>query len=150
MSDLKNFLNKQAPDSKAQAPDSAAGAGEESKLQAPETATVTEDVDFPFSRQYTSHPISNYGIGRFVFEKGLLTLTSQRDADEFEAILAEQPEIERSRIKLVNLSMAEEISRQFQRQGGATKQIDSTTGDRGVKPMTGKGSMELGDRGEVK
>lgn len=94
------------------------------------------------SKTYTSHPIKRYGIGRFQFENGTLILEDEADIEEFEDVLKQLEKsapAERNRIKSVDLAAAERISAEFQaKQGGATKGIDSATGERAgnQKPAT--------------
>lgn len=103
---------------------------------------------------WTSHPIANYEVGpKFVFVNSVLTLTDADDIAEFEEVLEDLPESERHRIKKLDVSAAERISRAVQgAQGGkATKQTDSTIGDRGEKAKVGTGELGVnGNTGEVK
>lgn len=107
-------------------------------------AEQTEQPEQPIvegERAWTSHPVPNYMIGRFKFEKGVLKLNDPADIKEFENYLNDKnlPASEKNRIRELDISSAEAISRKFiEEQGGATKAIDSSTGDRGVKPMQGK------------
>lgn len=96
--------------------------------------TSTEDGE----TCYTSHPIQRYRLGKYRFEKGVLKLKGKEVA-KFEELLDELPETERHRIKKLDVAGAERIARaNMAKMGGATKQIDSTVGDRGEKAKTGK------------
>lgn len=61
---------------------------------------------------YSSHPIAKYRIGRFQFERGVLTL-EDADAEEFDALLATQPQTVKRRIKKADQAAAESIARSF-------------------------------------
>lgn len=97
------------------------------------------------SIQYTSHPIRNYRIGRFRFEDSILTLKDEDEEQEFLAAINHPkfPERERHGIRKLDHSSAERISREYQKsKGGATKQIDSTIGERGNdSPRVGTGDL---------
>lgn len=111
------------------------------------------DEDAGVVARYTSYPIQKYRVGKdFVFDKGVLTLRSQEAADKFAEVLENLPEIERSRIKKLDLAGAREISKKVQAsQPGATKTTDSSVGDRGLKPKVGTGELgKNGQTGEVK
>lgn len=99
---------------------------------------VVEDA--PVKISFTSHPILNYRVGRmYKFERGMIHFDSEEAAAKFEANVANLPEIERRKIKKLDVSAAEKISRKVQaNQGGATKQTDSTVGDRATQPKLGK------------
>lgn len=95
--------------------------------------------------QYTSHPIKNYRIGRFRFENALLTLKNADEEAEFLKIINDDrfPERERHMIRKLDMSAAEQISRNYRKQaGGATKQIDSAGGERADNsPKIGVGDL---------
>lgn len=88
---------------------------------------------------YSSSPISNYSVGRFQFENGLLTFKDddREDLEEFEAIINGKnfPIIERNRLVKIDVAAAERLIADARRtQGGATQAIDSTVGERVNKP----------------
>lgn len=94
--------------------------------------------------QYTSHPIKKYRVGRFEFEDALLTLRNAEDEAEFLKIIDDPkfPERERHMIRKLDVSAAERISREYRKaSGGATKQFDSTVGERGEKAKVGVGDL---------
>lgn len=102
--------------------------------------------------QYTSHPIANFRVGRkWRFEKGLLKLKPD-EAREFERDLAELPPTEQNRVRKLDLGAAERISRDFlAKQPHSTQQVDSTTGDRPIKPLQGKTDLaDAPDGGAVR
>lgn len=61
---------------------------------------------------YSSHPIAKYRIGRFQFERGVLTLEGA-DVEEFDALMTTQPQTVKRRIKKANQAAAESIARSF-------------------------------------
>lgn len=79
--------------------------------------------------RYTVRDAQNYKLGRFVFEKGILELKSEEDAEEFADILAKAAVMVRSAIRKTDYAMATAIvaahraKGSFAHQGGA----DSTT-----------------------
>lgn len=98
--------------------------------------------------QYTSHPISNFRVGRFRFDKGLLRLDSD-DASEFEALLKTLPPTESSRVRKLDVEAAERIVRQRMASApGATKSIDSSIGER-PDLSASVGTGRLGDESEA-
>lgn len=95
--------------------------------------------------QYTCHPIKNYYIGEYHFENSLLTLKNADEEARFLAVINDDrfPERERHMIHKLDTSSAERISREYrQSQGGATKQFDSSTGERAdSSPKVGVGDL---------
>lgn len=92
---------------------------------------------------YSSHPIKRFGVGKFKFQNGILKLFSEEEVKEFENSLDGMPSSERHRIKKVDLAAAEAIVRErLAQQGGATKQTDSTIGERTTNaPKIGTGDL---------
>jgi len=79
---------------------------------------------------YTSHPIQNFGIGPFQFEKGILRFTGDEPDglthDVFENLLDTMPAVDRNAIRKIDQSAAERLIEEHRMtQGGATKQFDS-------------------------
>ena len=93
--------------------------------------------------RWSSHPILRYKLGRFRFEDGLLALREGKDVEEFEKLLDKLPIAERARIKKIDLSAAEAISRDVRENGPkTTKTVDSSVGDRDNKSRVGSGKLE--------
>lgn len=93
--------------------------------------------------RYSSHPIANYRLGRFHFDRGLLNLDSD-DAAEFERLYQQLPITEQRRVTKLDVGAAERFlkERAANRTAGATKQFDSSVGERaGATPI---GTEELG------
>lgn len=106
-------------------------------------------------RAWTSHPIANYAVGDFRFENGILRLDDPEKIAEFEKLLEDKnfPASERHRIRELDVKGAEAISRKIRSEqgGNATKQSDSTIGERAVAPKTGTGDLASSkDGGAVK
>lgn len=98
---------------------------------------------------YSSHPIAKYRVGPFQFDRGLLKLDS-KDAADFEALLKTLPATESSRISKIDVSAAERIVRdRLAAQSSATKNFDSTVGERAGKTPTGTGRLEDGATGQT-
>lgn len=99
---------------------------------------------------YSSHPIANYRIGRFRFEKGLLRLNDE-DNKDFEKILEKLPATERARVTKLDLAKAEQIVKERLAEGArATKNFDSSTGERAADPLGARiGTGALGDESEA-
>lgn len=93
--------------------------------------------------RFSSHPILRYGIGRFQFENGLLTLDNEKDIAEFRKIVEDLPRSERSRITELDISAAEAQSRAVRAANPkASKAIGSDSGDRDPGKQVGKGRLE--------
>lgn len=92
---------------------------------------------------YTSHPVARLRMGPYRFESGILKLYSEREVKDFEQLLASMPPAESHRIKKVDLAAAEAIVRErLAAQGGPTKQVDSTVGERNTNgPKVGTGDL---------
>lgn len=101
-------------------------------------ATLREDV----AARWSSHPIARYTVGDYHFENGLLVLRTQEEADAFQAMYDELPIYEQTRIHKIDVSAAEAMVRErLATGGGATKGIDSSTGDRAPNKQIGTGSL---------
>lgn len=75
---------------------------------------------------YSSHPVQNYRVGRFHFQKSLLRLDSQ-DAAEFDKLLEKLPPTERNRVQKIDVQAAAAlVNARIESQ--ATKQFDSSVG----------------------
>ncbi len=74
----------------------------------------------------TSAPIQRFKIGRFQFERAVLNLYSQEDADAFRKLLKGLPPVDRNQIKIIDKDAAEAMVRPIE--PGATKQFDSSVG----------------------
>lgn len=102
---------------------------------------MSEAIETPLAI-FTSHPIVNYKVGKFKFEKATLNLYSETDVMDFSKLVASLPAGERQRIKKVDLQAAEAIAKQIlESQGKASQAIDSTTGDRAPPPAKPVGSL---------
>lgn len=101
-------------------------------------ASLREDV----AARWTSHPIQRYSVGDYHFENGLLVLRTQGEAEAFQAMYDELPIYEQTRIHKIDVSAAEAMVRErLATGGGATKGIDSSTGDRAPNKQVGTGSL---------
>lgn len=85
--------------------------------EAPEQTKAAEpeelkDENLPPVVRYSSAPIQNYRIGRYVFQNGLLEL-SESDAEAFDKLIATLPVREQATIKKVDLDAANKIGEQF-------------------------------------
>ncbi len=109
-----------------------------------EGETVAVEVDLATMQSdvlatYSSSPVNNYGVGRFQFEKGLLTFKKgdEDDLEEFEKIINGKnfPVVERNRLVKIDVAAAEKLLADLRKsEGGATQAIDSTVGERVNKP----------------
>lgn len=96
--------------------------------------------------RWSTHPILKFKVDKFRFENGLLTLTTEESIREFQAVYDGLPIYERSRIKKIDLSAAEAMVRErLATGGGATKGIDSSTGDRAPNKQVGTGDLLAGE-----
>jgi hypothetical protein len=92
---------------------------------------------------WSSHPIQNYRVGRFHFEKGLLRLTAEDNA-EFCKLRDSLPPREKHRTKEVDVGRANALLRQQRaNEPRVTSQIDSSTGER----ASGEKAVGLGRLG---
>lgn len=124
-------------------PESSGGPSAESTTK--EETTVAEvAAETPVVR-WSTHPILKFKVGKFRFENGLLTLADGEEIREFQAAYDGLPIYERSRIKKIDLSAAEALVRErLATGGGATKGIDSSTGDRAPNKQVGTGDLLKG------
>ncbi|MGL5935881.1 MAG: hypothetical protein ACRCZI_09705 [Cetobacterium sp.] len=107
-----------------------------------EAAPVEAAVDEVLER-WSSHPIMRYNVAEFQFENGLLELRTQAQVDEFKEILEQLPQAEQVRIKKLDIDAARQIAADWlASQGGATKGIDSATGERASTNLVGEGDLQ--------
>lgn len=112
--------------------------GEIADAVADADASLREDV----AARWTSHPIQRYSVGDYHFVNGLLVLRTQEEADAFQTMYDELPIYEQTRIQKIDVSAAEAMVRErIAAGGGATKGIDSSTGDRAPNKQVGTGSL---------
>lgn len=94
---------------------------------------------------YTCHPIMRFKFGDFQFNNGLLKIESVEEHEEFLKGLnhPKLPPSERIKIRAVDVKVAEAMVRErLKAPGGATKSIDSSTGDRKTGDQIGQGKLE--------
>lgn len=87
---------------------------------------------------FTSHPVQNFRIANFQFEKGVLKFEEgqEESLEKFEKLIASLPIVERKRIQKIDVEAAEKLIEKLRAQaGGATQKIDSTVGERANKPQ---------------
>lgn len=111
-----------------------------------EIADAVADLDTTLretvAARWTSHPIQRYTVGDYHFEHGLLVLKTQEEADKFQELHDSLPIYEQTRIKKIDLDAAEAMVRErLSTGGGATKGIDSSTGDRAPNKQVGEGTL---------
>lgn len=112
--------------------------GEIADAVADADASLREDV----AARWTSHPIQRYSVGDYHFVNGLLVLRTQEEADKFQEMYDSLPIYEQTRIQKIDVSAAEAMVRErLATGGGATKGIDSSTGDRAPNKQVGTGSL---------
>jgi len=106
------------------------------------TPEVKAEKAAPATASYTSHPVENFRIGRFVFEKGLLNLSGD-DVAAFEALHESLPPMEKNRIRKLDVAAAEAFVRDLLENAkpAATQAFDSSIGER-AKPVVGTGKLE--------
>ena len=133
-------LNQGAPQDGEGSPESEGGLEELVTLTLPNT-----DAPAALPVRWSSHPIVRYTVGDFQFENGLLTLATQEEADAFQAVFDTLPIYERTRLNKIDVAAAEALVRErFGQTGGATKGIDSATGDRAPNKQVGSGDLIQG------
>lgn len=76
---------------------------------------------------YSCHPVQNFTIGGFTFERGLLRLTKPADIEAFEALHENLPDGERHRIKRIAVEKAAEIAQGFVESSKSTGVATSET-----------------------
>lgn len=92
--------------------------------------------------RWSSHPIQRYCVDKFQFEKGVLIHATAEEAAEFQALYDGLPLSEQSRLKKIDLAAAEDMVRKMLgMEGAATKEIDSSVGDRQPKTPVGVGDL---------
>jgi hypothetical protein len=108
----------------------------------PNIAKAPEAPAAPEVVSYTSHPIENFAVGNYKFEKGLLTLAAD-DAEAFDKLLATLPPQEANRVKKLDVQAAELLVKQLleNQRAAATQVTDSSTGERAT-PVVGTGKLE--------
>lgn len=74
--------------------------------------------------QYSSHPVARLKLGRFQFERGVLTIPAE-DEPEFDKLLAAQPATIRGRVKKVSVDAANRVAASF-KQSRMYAGIDTT------------------------
>lgn len=74
--------------------------------------------------QYSSHPIARLKLGRFQFERGVLSLDAT-DETEFDKLLATQPVTIRGRVHKISVAGAERVAASF-KQSRMYAGIDTT------------------------
>lgn len=106
---------------------------------------VAEESSEPETARFSCHPIMRYSVGEFQFENGLLVIRNSERAAKFREVIKGLPVSEQSRIKELDVSAAEAQVRAILAQNpGATKGIDSSTGDRAPNNQVGGGTLESG------
>ena len=97
---------------------------------------------------FTSHPVQNFRIANYQFEKGVLKFEEgqEESLEKFEKLIASLPTVERKRIQKIDVEAAEKLIEKLRAEsGGATQKIDSTVGERANKPKaTGNLGTVLG------
>lgn len=88
---------------------------------------------------YTSAPISQLRIGKFQFDKGVLTLDDSDEIAEFDALLKKLPPRERNSVRTISLELAESMVRPME--PGMTKSFDSSVGRQRERLATGDATM---------
>lgn len=104
------------------------------------------DTDSRGATSYTSHPIENFQVGPYVFEKTILTLEAA-DAAKFEKFLESMPPVEKARVRKIDTSAAESLIADL-RTSSTTRDFDSSVGAdalsrlRNIGPTIGTGRLE--------
>lgn len=101
---------------------------------------------------YSSSPITNFSVGRFVFKDGVLSFSDDEADDhaEFESIINDKnfPPQEKAKIVKIDIGAAERLVAELRsKQGGATQATDSTVGERVSKPKSVGNLGSTGNRG---
>jgi hypothetical protein len=101
-----------------------------------------EETPAETSATYTSHPVENFRLGRYRFNKGLLTLTGD-EVEAFDKLLESLPPADKRRVRKLDVAAAEEFVRQrlAEMMPAATQAFDSSIGERS-KPVIGTGKLE--------
>ena len=101
---------------------------------APEVATTQAPIVLA---TFSSHPVQNFRIADYQFEKGVLKFEEgqEESLEKFEKLIASLPVAERKRIQKIDVEAAEKLIEKLRAEsGGATQKIDSTVGERASKP----------------
>lgn len=105
---------------------------------APESAPEVTTTHVPnVIATFSSHPVQNFRIANFQFEKGVLKFEEgqEESLEKFEKLIASLPIVERKRIQKIDVEAAEKLIEKLRAEsGGATQKIDSTVGERANKP----------------
>ena len=109
----------------------------------PDTSTVgqEESGDQQPVLIATSAPIQRFKIGRFQFDRAVLNLYSEKDAEEFRKLVKGLPPVDRNQIRIIDKEAAEAMVRPIE--PGATKQFDSSVGRQ--REVLGTGDKVIGD-----
>lgn len=91
-----------------------------------ESAGVGPEVAEKVEKIYTSAPVMRLKIGKFQFEKGVLTLTEADDVAMFDKLLGTLPPRERNAIRTISMERAIAMVRPSE--PGVTKNFDSSVG----------------------
>lgn len=99
---------------------------------------------------YSSHPVSNYQIGRFQFNNSTLTLGNDDDISEFEGLLKTLPLYERNKVRTLSIDAANALAIET---GRITKGFDDGSSKameklRASNPKTGGENMGTKDSGQ--
>lgn len=126
-----------------------AEASPETPKSQPEIADAVAALDSTLREdnvvRWSVHPIQRYTVGDYHFENGLLVLKEGEEADKFQAVYDSLPVYEQTRINKIDLGAAEAMVRErLATGGGATKGIDSSTGDRAPNKQVGQGDLITG------
>lgn len=96
------------------------------KAEVVESAGTDADVKDKIEKIYTSSPVMRLKLGKFQFDKGVLTLTDQNDVEQFDKLLSTLPPRERNAIRTISLEKANAMVRPVE--PGVTKNFDSSVG----------------------
>lgn len=101
---------------------------------------------------YSCLPMKTYSVGRFHFTNGQMSLHDAEDIADFESLINAKnfPEIDRNRIKTVDLGLAEQIASS---RAAATRGFDSGQNKdfeqlKAQNPKVGTGNMGTKDSGQ--
>lgn len=93
-----------------------------------------EEFEPVFQQLYTSHPIQRLSLGKFEFESATLKLTSEKDVEEFEALLEQQPQQIRYGVKKIPNQISAEFIARMKARSGMRSGIDTTANTLGPSP----------------
>jgi len=97
-------------------------------LEAAENATGQVGTDSD-AAVYSSHPIENFHVAGFQFEKGTLKLTDSDEIERFEKLIESLPPRERSTIRKIDLDGAAAVAKRFNNASTSKRGIDTTGSD---------------------